>query len=421
MKKIIIRFLILGLALRLILGFSTYHSDIVPFDFAGKLISQGNIKNFYDYLWELPEEHPVLNVYPRNLFNYPPLPYFFLGGMSAITTGFFDPILHENFLIDFASVLGDIRTNWLLLILKLPYLIFDLGIGFVLMRFFKKEKEKILAFALWIFNPVNLYATYMIGQFDIIPTFLSLLALFFVLKNKGGEKFFYLFLAAVMLGLGAGFKIFPILFIVPLSLLRKDWIGRITTASIGFFVYFLVSFPFIFSQGFRRTALLAGQTTKSFYAQIPISGGESIILFLVSVVFFYFIFLYKNPNFKNLWKYFFIMLMIFFIFTHFHPQWFLWITPFIVIDLVKSRFRHILLYVAVFVSYLLMITFFDPGLSIGLFSPINKNLYIAPGFWQTLNLNLDINTSRSILHSILVGVFSYLIYYHFPRQKNKKS
>ena len=86
MRKKLIIILAVGLVLRLFLSLSTYHSDIVPFDFAGKVIAQGNVANFYDYLWQIPNDHPYLSIYPRNLFNYPPLPYFFLGGLSNLTT-----------------------------------------------------------------------------------------------------------------------------------------------------------------------------------------------------------------------------------------------------------------------------------------------------------------------------------------------
>ena len=58
MKKFITIVLTIGIILRLILSSVTYHSDVVPFDFAGRVIASGNVINFYDYLWDLPEDHP---------------------------------------------------------------------------------------------------------------------------------------------------------------------------------------------------------------------------------------------------------------------------------------------------------------------------------------------------------------------------
>ena len=281
------------------------------------------------------------------------------------------------------------------------------------MSLFKTEKEKKIAFALWIFNPVNLYTTYMIGQFDIIPTFLTVLALYFVAKNDN------LLPSMVFLGLGAGFKIFPLLFMVPLALVRNGWKERMKLLFVGGITYFIVAFPFLFSEGFRRTALLAGQTTKSFYASISVSGGESIILFLTAIVFLYILFFYKKILIKDIWKRFFVMILVFFIFTHFHPQWFLWTMPFFIIELVYTKFKHLPLFVGLLIVYAGMITFFDTGLSIGLFAPINSSLYNLPDFWKLIGLNLDTNASRSILHTIFVGICAYYIYYYFPKKENE--
>lgn len=419
MKKKILIFLIIGIVLRVVLSFTTYHSDVVPFDFAGKIIAKGNLTNFYDYLWDLPNDHPILKVYPRNLFNYPPLPYFFLGGTSLLTTWMVNPVIHDNFLLDFPSTLGNVQLNLLLLLLKLPYFFFDIASAYLLMKFFKNDKEKVLAFALWIFNPISLYATYMIGQFDIIPTFLSVLALYLVYKNKDKIENKSLIPSAILLGLGASFKIFPLLFILPLAFVKKDWWGRIKIVLASGITYLLTAFPFIYSAGFRRTAMLAGQTTKSFYAQIPISGGESIILFLALVIFFYIVFFYKKTIVTDLWKRFFIMLLTFFIFTHYHPQWFIWIMPFYVIDLVVSKFKHWPLLLTTLFSYIALVTFFDPGLTIGLFSPVNPALYNSLGIWQLVGVNLDINIMRSIFQTIFVGVAIYYINYYFPKNDHE--
>ena len=406
MKKYILIILSLGIVLRILLSFISYHSDIVPFDFAGKIISQGNITNFYDYLWDLPDNHPYLKVYPKNLFNYPPLPYFFLGGASLLTTWIVDPVIHNNFVLNFSSTLGNPQLNLLLLLMKLPYFFFDIALAFVLMGLFKTEKEKKWAFALWIFNPVNIYATYMIGQFDIIPTFLTVLAISWVVRNKS------LLPSAVLLGLGAGFKIFPLLFIIPLVLVKTDWWERFKILFTSGITYLVFSFPFILSEGFRRTAMLAGQTTKSFYAQIPISGGESIILFLAVVIFFYVLFFYKKSSIDDLWKRFFVMILIFFIFTHYHPQWFLWTMPFFTIDLIISKFKHWPLFLGVLISFVGLLFSFDPGLTIGLFAPINPLLYNLAPIWQLLGINIDLNTYRSIFQTIFVGFAVYYIYEH---------
>lgn len=404
MRKAFVLILIIGVLIRLVLAAVTFHSDIQPFYFAGEVIAKGNVLNFYDYLKGLPANSPILKIYPTYLFNYPPLVYFFLGPISYLISLPFSRDLLHNFIFDLPSLLGNIQLNFLLLAFKLPYIFFDIAVGLLLFRFFKEPKNKLLAFTLWMFNPINLYATYMMGQFDIIPTFLTVVALYLaVKKNK-------IFVAAFLLGLGASFKVFPFLFLIPLALMKEKWWERVKIVGIGVLTYFVTILPFLNSLGFRSTALVAGQTTKSLYAALPISGGESIILFPLFIFFFYIVFYYSKGSLDGLWKKFFILLLIFFVFTHYHPQWLIWLTPFLIIDLVKSKLRHWPLVVLVFVSWLGLVSFFDSGLSVWLFSPIAPVLYGAPGIWESLGVVVDLNMARSILQTVFASTAFYYIY-----------
>ncbi|MCX6706472.1 MAG: glycosyltransferase family 87 protein, partial [Candidatus Woesebacteria bacterium] len=408
MKRKIITVLIIGILIRLFLAFSTFHSDVQPFYFAGEVIAKGNFLNFYDYLRNLPVTAPILKIYPSNLFNYPPLVYFFLGPVSYLVSLPFSRYLLHNFIFNLPGLLGNLQLNFLLLTLKLPYLPFDIGISILLYKFFKDPKNKFLAFTIWMFNPVNLYATYMMGQFDVIPTFLAILALYLAVR-KG--KYF---LASFFLGLGASFKIFPFLFLVPLALLQGKWFDRIKIVGIGVLTYIVSILPFINSPGFRGNALVAGQTTKSLYATLPISGGEAIIFFPVFILFFYILFFFLTTKLEDLWKRLFILILIFFIFTHTHPQWFVWLTPFLIIDLIKSRLKHWPLIALLLFVWLGQVSFFDPGLSIWLFSPLTPSLYGQVGIWKSLGINVDLNFARSILQTVFVSISAYYIYYYFP-------
>ena len=205
----------------------------------------------------------------------------------------------------------------------------------------------------------------------------------------------------------------------PLAALKKSWVDRIKIVATGAVVYLLTIVPFLSSQGFRATALLAGQTTKSLYAQIPISGGETIILFLAFLVFIYVVFLYRSVSVEKLWQRFFILMLLFFIFTHWHPQWFLWITPFLIIDFVKSGLKRWLPLAISFFSFLGLLSFFDAGLTVWLFAPIAPKLYGAAGFWQQLGISLDINLARSVLQTLFAGSALYYLYIYFSKDSER--
>lgn len=403
--------IVLAILVRLILAPITYHSDIQPFDLAGYVLASGNVLNYYDYLPNLPDNSEILTVYPRNLFNYPPAVYLFLGTNSLIWTLPIDMSFHQEFLFNIKDALTNPLIYIHLVLLKIPFAIFDFLTAWLLIKLFTTIKQKLLVLTLWLFNPINLYATYMIGQFDVIPTFFTIASLVFA--AKGGNK--NLYLAAIMLGLGGAFKIYPLFLLIPLASLTPKWWERLKILILGVLPYLLIILPFLPSSGFRQTALLAGQTLKSFYAQIPISGGESLILFVVSILFLYFIFLRETVTASHLWKRYFLVLLIFFIFTHFHPQYFLWITPFFIFDLIYKQFKNLLVVLTILFSYIGMLFFFDMGLTIGLFAPLNPTLYNLPTMTSLWGFPIDINFARSLLQSIFVGGALFYVYMYFPK------
>ncbi|MDO8573416.1 MAG: hypothetical protein Q7R77_01570 [Candidatus Daviesbacteria bacterium] len=413
-KRPLVFILLIGIIIRFILSAITFHPDIIHFDLAGYVLGKGNFLNFYDYTYGLDKNDPVLKNYPVNLFNYPPAVYFYVGSMNWIFTSLTEKNFHNMFLFDFKNTLGNIQLNFHLILLKIPYLLFDGAIAYFLYNIFLNKKEKILALALWVFNPWVLYSTYMMGQFDIIPTAFVVSALYIIKKNYNFNK--KIFIAVVLLGIGASFKIYPLLFLLPVAFLLKKRFNKLLAIILGISVYVITILPFIGSSGFRSTALLANQTLKSLYAQIPISGGESIILFLASVGFFYIVYLYRGKEVENLWQSFFIIMLLFFIFTHYHPQWFLWLTPFLIFELIYSNFKHLILMVLMGVSFLGAVFLFEQSLTIGLFSPLNAALFDGLDLWRLLHINIDLNFARSLFQTLFASVAVYFIYYYFPKK-----
>jgi hypothetical protein len=369
MKKFWI-ILVLGILVRVFLSYTTFHPDLAAISESGRVVAAGNILNLYDFSSD------------RVVFNYPPAIYWFFGLTSLLFGG----------------------ALWLL---KLPYLIFDLLLAVLLYRLVDPKKA-IWAFGIWMFNPVNLYATYMMGQFDIIPTFFSVLSIYLAFKGK-------LNWAAVALGVGIAFKLYPVFLVVPLILLGKGVGAKIKLLILAALPYLISILPYIPSGSFRSVALFANQSSKSLYASIPVSGGESILLFPAFLLLFYLL-LWGLKFQADLWRLFLIPLALFFIFTHFHPQWLIWITPFLILDLVKGQFKNKVAVLIVLGSWVGSLFFFDPSLTLGLFAPIFPALKNTADIWTLLGLNIDFNSSRSILQTILAAAMSYFIISQFHKK-----
>lgn len=360
--------LISGILLRLFLSFATFHPDVLAFDLGGKVVASGNILHLYDYSSNIA------------VFNYPPPIYWFHGLFHLF------PFSNYGFV-------------------KLSYLIFDILIVLVLLKLFPTQNSARLAIILWVFNPIALFATYMMGQFDIIPTFFTLLSVYLISKNK-------LEWAALALGCGIAFKVYPIFLLIPLIILGKNYMEKFKFAVLALLPYLLSIIPYLSSHNFRTTALFANQSSKGLYANIPVSGGESILLFPASLIIFYLLILGKKTDRLFFWKIYLIPLLLFFIFTHYHPQWLIWIIPFLIIGLV-SEFRKVILpVILIFLSWFVSLFFFDPSLTLGMFG-------VAQSIWVYLNLHPDYNLARSLIQTVFVAASFYLIYEYFPRKSNE--
>lgn len=413
-KKLWIIFIIAAVV-RLLLSAISFHPDIQAFAMGNWVISQGHIGSFYDFLSTL-KIPSNFQQYPPDFFIYPPAIYFYHSLFYFLYSPFLSSQEITNFIFNVTSGLGHFQFNLELIFLKIPYMIFDLPAAYFFSKLFDEKKSQNLGLLFWLFNPVSLYATYLMGQFDIIPTSIVIFSLFVLYRQKKIWGMGSRTLAAILLGLGAAFKIYPVFLLVALVSLSESWRERIKLLIYGFLAYLITVIPFLFSHGFRSSALLAGLTTKSLYAQIPISGGESILLFEGILLFFYLIFLSRRTLVENLWQRFFIILLVFFIFTHYHPQWFVWLSPFLVLDLIKSNFKNILAVFLSLFSFVSLLFFFDPSLTLGLFAPVSPGLHTVPTLWSLLHLNLDQNFSRSVLQTIFVGSAVYFLYLYFPKK-----
>lgn len=119
----------------------------------------------------------------------------------------------------------------------------------------------------------------------------------------------------------------------------------------------------------------------------------------------------------EIWKFYLIPLLAFFVFTHYHPQWLIWITPLLILDLVKSKFKNIVPHALILLSWFTSLFFFDPSLAVGIFAPIVPILQNAQSIWTLLHINVDYNLSRSLIQTIFVGASLYLIYQNFTIAK----
>lgn len=394
----------------------TVHPDIWALNFGQYFLVFQKVFNIYDYLFNLPTNHPLVHNYGTNFYTYPPLAYFLFGLFGFILKPFYNSTFTPWLMINLSQVYGNQDIFRQLFLLKLPYLPFDLSITFLLADLFKEKRQKKLAFLFWLFNPLTFYTTYMIGQFDILAVFCVILSLW--LAQRGKDVF-----SVLILGLGGAIKMFPLLFLLPLVLvLSKHFKRRIWLLFMGFLPYLATIAPFLSSTAFRQVALFSNQSEKMLFARIGVSGAESIYLF----VFFYLLVCFFTDKLRSkrdsLWISFYAVLLVFFSLTHYHPQWFSWIAPFLIIDLAIYGKKHFGYLTVLFFCYLVILAFFEPSLHVGLFAPVFPGLAkISGGLDRVVSRFYDPFQLKSLARSVFAAVAFFLVYLNFHHEQTKKT
>src|SRR3990167_6272863 len=324
------------------------------------LFSQG-ILNIYEFLRKdsYTKEH--------NLdFSYPPLTYFTLGFYQYLIS----PILGKDFQ-KWTRDYSDYRYDTIFIFrylfsLKIIYLIFEMLTGLLIYKLLSNSGKRKLALSLWFFNPVNLYVISAIGQFDIIPTFLSVLSYFLWIKKKT-------FISGLSLGTAIAFKTYPLLFLPFYLLTKSDLKNKIIFLLTTLGIYAVTILPFINSKEFQNDVLFSGLSTRIFQLKISILNHQFsvfIILYLLLIATYWFL-RSKIP----LYIFFAITLALIFSTIRFHPQWIIWLIPFLALAYGESRIN--LKFIGFFIiSYFIYFIFFgDSFLMTGLLSPMST-LYL---------------------------------------------
>lgn len=348
--------LVLGIAFQIFVSVITYHPDLRAFVLASKFINEGEVFTFYDHVSKLHSSDQIKKIYGDDIFIYPPLSYLipatFYAPFSGVLNKSYDEIIYTD------SVIYEKYSFYpSFLIFKLPFFVFNLLILYFLPKMFEKEKNGRLAQLLWIFNPTNLLVTSGMGQVDVILAFFLLMSFYFIKKRR-------LPLAGIFIALSAlikptGFVLLPLVAIWVYR--RKGLLESVKSVTPGILTWGIITAPYIFSPAFRMFALFAQHTAKTTYAGIAISGGVSIPWFFIAyAVIALYLFEKKLSLFMSIG----LTNLSVLAFNHFHPQWFLWFTPFLIIY--TLRHNKIYLYLALVFSWILIWLSFDPSLHAGM-------------------------------------------------------
>lgn len=382
---------ILAILIRLLIMPFYFHPDIKTYHYQASFLRDG-IFNIYTYLTNNKDKLPF-----KEEFVYFPLTYFFLGTYQIIAA----PVLGSNFddwLSDASSQSVErIGVFRYLFILKFPYLLFDLTIPFLLIHFLKDIKQKKEIFILWLFNPISIAIIYIFSNIDIIPVTLSLISLL-LFKNKR------ILLSGLILGLAAGFKAYPLLFLPFFLLYTNKYtdLVRLAAVSLGSTILIIALF---WSTAFLNSALISGLTTRIAFPGIGLGFGESLMVAVLLLSGLFLMGLTENgKRLNNVWLCMFLVLLLLFSSIHFHIQWLLWIMPFLVLFYSSNKRLGKISFVWLILAFMIPLLYDDKSMSISLLSVVSQLYNLLPTPFLILQRIYDPFILQGIIHSIMLAI-----------------
>ncbi len=162
--------------------------------------------------------------------------------LKNIIFSFFE-FLNQNISIFPSSIIPILETNLHVWLVKLPFILADIGLGFLIYKIVYKFKPKLatLAAAIFLFNPVLIYNSAIWGQTDSLINLLAISGFYFIFQKK--------YFAGIWLFLfGFLFKMSLIIYLPIFGLLLikqiKDWKKMILPILLFIVFLFLIALPF---------------------------------------------------------------------------------------------------------------------------------------------------------------------------------
>jgi hypothetical protein len=251
----------------------------------------------------------------------------------------------------------------------------------------------------WLFNPLLLYNAYFHGQFDVYPLFFIVLSLYMAKRRLAGR-------AAFWMGIGACYKNFPFLLLLPLVLvLDKTWSGRLKLLLAGTLPYILLFIP---SMG-RYTWLGSHFSEYFFKAGYDLGFGAQVYFFFVFyAALLWYLYHRKAHTFEALWRACFAILLVYYQFSYFDLHYWAWVVPFAAIYWVERPREAKPFYLVIGLCLLVLLA---PTPLARFLAPISPRFFLRlPSLMELLNPYLPMLFIVNVVRSLLAGTCFYLAY-----------
>ena len=287
---------------------------------------------------------------------------------------------------------------WNLFLFRLPLLLSDISIFFILKNWLKEKFYSRLIVFYW-FSPVLIYISYIHGQLDVIPIALLFGSLFYLFKNK----FLY---TAVLLGCALAAKthillVYPFFFLFLLS--KRLSIQNVFLFFVVVFgTFFLINLPYIFDTAFLQTVVFNPEQLRLFSTFIPLNNLTIYLIPAVLLALFVRGILLKNYN-RDIFVMFlgFVFSTVLFFIVPMQG-WYFWLIPFLVYFYIKEEGRSPIIFFTLSGLYLLYFMVIKDSDYFNVFQVLSTNISRNQNFYHYLsNFGLDANKVVNLVFTSL--------------------
>ena len=294
-----------------------------------------------------------------------------------------------------------------LILLRIPLLVADVGILFVLVTWFKRFKKEILI--LYWASPILFYISYIHGQLDVIPVFFLFMFLYFLTKERD-------YIAFIFLGLAIATKTGMVIIVpfVALYLLkeRKNIALSFVKILLPFVVFFIINIHVVFTKGFIEMVFKTKEGFKVF--DLSLMYNQDLVLYIVPCIIL--LLLFSFAMFKRYSR---DVLMTFLGFSFFvlllcippRQGWYFWVIPFAVYFYAQKPWRSwVPLYLLTFMYFFYFAIIKDSDF-LSVFLPSFSSLGSLPTLNDYLEgIGISTRTIVPLVFTLLQGALLLNIY-----------
>lgn len=391
------RWFLLGLLIRVLFMPFMTHSDLIVYNWMAHFILSDRA---YDIVGFLQTAAPTM------LITTPLILYF-----QAFFLLIFTPVMPAVFAamgttFSMGVFLSDPHVQRALFLLKVPYLLLDLGVALLLLRLFQNRDHGTYAWKFWMVNPVVIFAVYMFSSYDVMVAFLIVLSLYYMKVHWRKNSM-------IALGLGAAAKLFPLL-LAPFFVLygsRPRW-KQLGYAVLFCVPLFLVFVPNIIGGTVSAIPGLFKGNPEGYLFGMRFALGRFDGIFVVVAAYavvglsYYF---RKEKDWESLWRYSFVVVMMYYATSLFHPQYFVWVMPLTTLAVVTDR-RLLTLHIMQIVCFVVYTFNWERPLAFSLLKPLSPAFSSLPSPSEVIARFAPPGEIITVFRSLFTGISLYMMY-----------